>query len=59
MDDLLDRIVAVSKGEARRIVVNLARAAERAATEGTDRIGLATFGEARFFTGRPPSRVAA
>ncbi|WP_420132625.1 AAA family ATPase [Rhodopseudomonas sp.] len=53
-DDLLDAIRAQSGGRARRIVVNLAHAAELARNTSSASLDLNAWGGERFFTGEPP-----
>lgn len=55
-DDLLERIVAVSKGSARRVVVNLAQVEEFAKETGLKSLGMADWGSRTFFTGDAPTR---
>lgn len=54
--DLLERIVAESKGQVRRIAVNIEKAREKAATSGLKSIALSDWGSERFFTGSAPMR---
>ncbi|MBC7580320.1 MAG: ATP-binding protein [Tardiphaga sp.] len=53
-DDLLDMIRTQSGGRARRIVVNLARAAETARNRNIAALDLQGWGGDAFFTGEPP-----
>ncbi len=55
-DDLLERIVAASKGSARRVVVNLARVDEFARESGLKTVGMEDWGQRTFFTGDAPTR---
>jgi DNA transposition AAA+ family ATPase len=55
-DDLLQRIVAVSKGSARRVVVNLAQVEEFSKETGLKSIGMSDWGSRTFFTGDAPTR---
>lgn len=55
-DDLLERIVAVSKGSARRVVVNLAQVEEFAKETGLKALSMADWGSRTFFTGEAPAR---
>lgn len=55
-DDLLERIVATSKGSARRVVVNLAKVEEFARETGAKSVGMAEWGSRTFFTGDAPTR---
>ncbi|WP_127088357.1 AAA family ATPase [Aquabacter cavernae] len=54
-DDLLSEIVRRSEGRARRIVVNLVRAAEVARRRGVSNLTLASWGDTEFFESRAPS----
>ena len=54
-DDLLQQILTQSGGRARRIVVNLARAAELARNKNVGVIDVAAWGSTAFFTGEPPT----
>lgn len=53
-DDLLDAIRAASGGRARRIVVNIAHAAELASNKGVKTLDSKLWGNTAFFTGEPP-----
>lgn len=50
-DALLERVVEESKGQVRRIAVNVERVREKAATKGAKAIDLAGWGDGGFFTG--------
>jgi DNA transposition AAA+ family ATPase len=53
-DDLLQAIVDNSGGRARRIVVNLSRAAELARNKGKQQLDLKLWGGHEFYTSEPP-----
>lgn len=55
-DELLSRIVAASKGSARRVVVNLAKVEELAQEIGLKVVGMDDWGSRTFFTGEAPAR---
>lgn len=57
-DDLLDHLVSVAGGSVRRVCVNLAGIAERAAIEGWERVDLRAWGDAPIYTGEAPRRAA-
>ncbi|MEW6125073.1 MAG: ATP-binding protein [Pseudomonadota bacterium] len=54
-DDLLSEIVRRSEGRARRIVVNLVRAAEVARRRGLSNLTLESWGDTEFFESRAPA----
>jgi DNA transposition AAA+ family ATPase len=54
-EDLMEAIRAQSGGRARRIVVNLAHAAELARNTSASSLDLKSWGADRFFTGEPPT----
>lgn len=57
-DDLLESIVAASMGRARRIVVNIERAAEFARNKSYNVLPLAKWTGGAWFTGEPPAQRA-
>ncbi|MDK2955381.1 MAG: hypothetical protein PWQ57_877 [Desulfovibrionales bacterium] len=57
-DDLLERITSASDGRARRACVNIEQVREAALLQGLDSIGLAEWGDAPLYNGRPPHRRA-
>ena len=55
-DDLLKKIVEVSRGSARRVVVNLAKVEELAQETGMQQVSMEDWGTRAFFTGDAPTR---
>lgn len=55
-DDLLERILEVSRGTTRRICVNLARVQEWAIAQGLDSVALDDWGSRPLFDGQAPKR---
>lgn len=55
-DDLMADVVTASKGQIRRVVVNLDRIEELAHTEGLEQVTRADWGDRAFFTGHAPRR---
>lgn len=55
-DDLLARIVTISRGSARRVAVNLELTQEVALSEGWGNVTLALWGARGFYTGEAPKR---
>jgi len=55
-DDLLARIVEVSRGSVRRVCVNLERVQSEAMLDGRDSIDLNVWGKRELFTGEAPVR---
>lgn len=55
-DELMQAVVAASKGQIRRIVVNIDRLEDFANTEGLKRISRADWGNRSFFTGHAAKR---
>jgi DNA transposition AAA+ family ATPase len=55
-DDLLERIVAVSSGGARRVAVNLNLIRDWAARRGLDAVDLAAWGDQELYSGTPGPR---